>query len=161
MQACMSLFRAACRLSVVCVCVAVVPRPRPRPHTHPGHHLVRNGRDHRCQSHFVHAAVGNRRDPLGSLWAFLSASILPTRGRARCCVVPYLRICFGECLYLVALPTAYFFLSVSPIGAHFSAVSFRPVLRLFVVPGSDVNRSLVDLIDYFKNASSALGRSLH
>lgn len=105
-HSCMSLFRAGL------VCVALLPRPRPRPH---GPQVASRSEDYRCD--FDYAAVSNRRDPLGSLWAFPSASILPTRGRAQCCVVPYFRICFGECLYLVALPTAYFFLSVSPIGA--------------------------------------------
>lgn len=55
-------------------------------------------------------------------------------------------------------------LSVFPIGSFYSALS-SVVSRLFVLlPSSDVNRSLVDLIDLFLNTSSVVphpGRKTH
>jgi len=49
------------------------------------------------------AAESNRRDPQGSflgVWAFPSAHYK----RGACTSTSYLRTCFGECLYLEALP---------------------------------------------------------
>lgn len=65
---------------------------------------------------------------------------ITNKGRARCGIIPHLRICFGECLYQLALPALH--LSF-PLGIshryRIPAVSIRLVLP-FVLLRSDVNR---------------------
>ena len=85
--------------------------------------------------------MSNRRDPLGSLWAFSSASILPTRGVHGLCR-PSPRTCFGECLYLIALPPFPYSTRYFP-SVHRFRLSRSVRSRLAVLPRSDVSRTLL------------------
>lgn len=101
--------------------------------------------------------MSNRRDPLGSLWAFSSASILPTRGVHGLCRPSHRRLL--RRMFISDSPTTFpLFYSVSPTGTQFFRLSRSVRSRLAILPRSDVSRTLSFQSTSLNTSSTSVSR---
>jgi len=93
---------------------------------------------YRCD--FVHAAVSNRRDPLGSLWAYSHQQAYYQQGSCTDCVVPHLGSASANVYIRQPYHPPLFFRYIPSV--HHFRLSRSVRSRFVVLPRSDVSRSL-------------------